>query len=135
MKRLALCSAALIALTCLSGCYKSNFVYPSKGATANVSETKRSYFAYGLVGPKEPFRADRVCGDAGVASVKRYQSFGDSCITAIALGGLLYGRTTIEVTCGSGTAHNFYLDEQDRVIATETFEKDVPATDFTSDVF
>ncbi len=136
MKKMVMTGALLCALMPLTGCYKSTFVYSSKAPTANTMEETRSYGFFGLSKPDKPFRADAVCGASSVAKVEQFASFGNSCLTAITLN--IYTPRTIRVTCGSGQAHNFYLDEHDTVLAHEQVDAqtgDQHVETFSSDAF
>ena len=132
MKRAFLLAALLIAMTVLSGCYRTSFTYTDRGAAA-VTEDSQKFFVNGLVGPKKPFRADQLC-PSGIAGVETYATFGNGCIGKCTLG--IYAPRTIKVTCSAGGAHNFYLDENDNVLAHETITPDgeTAVEDFTSDV-
>lgn len=111
-----------LALCCLSGCFKSTFVYNSAGG-AQVLEETRTHKFFGLSGPSKILRADRMC-PAGVASVETKASFGNLCLSCVTL--QIYTPRTVVVTCNSGQAHNFYLDDQDRVLHHETVEGIAP---------
>lgn len=119
-----------LALCCLSGCYKSTFVYNSAGGSQVLEET-RSHKLFGLIGPGKVMRADRMC-PAGVASVETKASFGNMCLSCVTLN--IYTPRTVVVTCNSGQAHNFYLDDQDRVLHHETIEGIAPLQPATSTI-
>ena len=123
----------LLACLCVSfstGCFRTSFSYKSKNP-GTVTEDTQKFLAWGLVGPNEPFRADQLC-PSGVAGVETYATFGNGCIGKCTLG--IYAPRTIKVTCSAGGAHNFYLDENDNVLAHETVSEDGESTveDFTS---
>ena len=105
----------LLAAAILPGCLRTTFAYNDR-AQANVTEETRAFWLYGLLGPDAPFRADRLC-PSGVASVETYASVGNICLSAITAG--IYSPRTIRVACSAGSAHNFYLNEEDEVIAHE----------------
>lgn len=117
----------LIALTASSGCYKTTFMHGDRQPSADVTEETRTYAFFGMSSPSRPYRADKIC-PGGVAHVETYTSVGNSFITIIALGGLIYGASTVKVTCAVGNAHNFYLDAQDRVLAYEATDEDTGKT-------
>ena len=132
MKKLFLL-LALTALVSLSGCMQSSFVY-TNATPGDVTEESRGFLFYGLSGPDKPYRADKICGAKGVASVETYASFGNQCIGCLTLA--IYTPHTVRVTCGTGTAHNFYLDENERVVAHEVIDNNQSVVeDFTSNVF
>ena len=132
MKRAFLLAALLIAMTVLSGCYRTSFTYTDRGAAA-VTEDSQKFFINGLVGPKKPFRADQLC-PSGIAGVETYATFGNGCATMCTA--TIFSPRTVKVTCAAGGAHNFYLDENDNVLAHETITPDgeTAVEDFTSDV-
>ena len=133
MKKMFLLGA-LLTLIPLTGCYKTSFVY-TNASPGDVTEESRTFMFFGLSGPDKPYRADKVCAGKGVQSVETFASFGNSCVSCISL--QIYTPRTVKVTCASGSAHNFYLDDQDRVVAHELVDSKTGRTvteDFTSDV-
>ena len=135
MKKTALLITLLVACATLSGCFKTSFVYNNVRPSGDVTEETRGHLLFGLVAPDKAYRADRVC-PGGVQSVEYFESFGNICLSCITLS--IYTPRTIKVTCAAGNAHNFYLNEQDQVVAHESID---PVTgqstveDFSSSVF
>lgn len=132
MKRALLLATLLIAMTAFTGCMRTSFTYSDRAAGA-VTENKQRYLIGGLVGPDKPFRADQIC-PSGVAGVETYNTFGNACAGLCTA--QIYTPKTVKVTCAAGGAHNFYLDEQDNVLAHENISAEGTAVveDFTSDV-
>ena len=133
MKKMLLLSV-LLALTALTGCVKTSFVY-TNASPGDVTEESRTFMFFGLSAPDKPYRADKVCGDKGVQSVETFASIGNTCVSSITI--QIYTPRTVKVTCASGSAHNFYLDEQDKVVAHEIVDPKTGQSvteDFTSDV-
>ena len=115
MKQALLLCTLLAALAALSGCYKTNFIHGDRPITAPLS-VSQSFYLFGLIGPDMPTRADRLC-PAGVARIQTQASFVDSLISFVTLG--IYSPRTVQVFCAAGRTHNFYLDDQDRLIGHE----------------
>lgn len=133
MKKMLLLGV-LLALIPMTGCMSTNFAY-TNASPGDVTEESRTFMFFGLSSPDKPYRADKVCGDKGVQSVETYSSFGNSCVSCLTL--QIYTPRTVKVTCASGSAHNFYLDEQDKVVAHEIVDAKTGQSvseDFTSDV-
>ena len=116
MKRVLLLLAVLmLALPALTGCFRSTFSYSDRGA-ASVTEESQQFLLNGLIGPNVPYRADKLC-PGGVSSVEMYQSLGNGCLGILTFA--IYTPRTVQVTCAAGGAHNFYIDDQDNVLAHE----------------
>ncbi len=115
MKRVLFMATLLVALTALSGCYRTTFMYTDRAGGA-VTEKKQAFWLGGLIGPNKPYRADQLC-PAGIAGVETYATFGNACINTCSGG--IYAPRTVKVTCAAGGAHNFYLDESDQVLGHE----------------
>lgn len=132
MKRVLLLAVLLMAMTALTGCFRTSFNYNDRGASS-VTEESQKFLLFGLVGPKKPYRADKLC-PSGVAGVETYATFGNMCIGACTLN--IYTPRTVKVTCAAGGAHNFYLDDQDNVVAHEFIDAagNSSVQDFASDV-
>lgn len=132
MKRVLLLAAFLMAMTALTGCYRTSFNYSDRGASS-VTEESQKFLIGGLIGPKKPYRADKLC-PSGVAGVETYSSFGNGCIGACTLN--IYTPRMVKVTCAAGGAHNFYLDNADDVLAHEFVDTAGNSTvqNFESDV-
>lgn len=105
----------LLAAFALPGCYRTTFAYNDR-VQAQVIEESRNFWLFGLIGPDAPYRADRLC-PSGVASVETYASFGNLCLGTITVG--IYSPRTVRVACAAGNVHNFYLNEEDEVVAHE----------------
>jgi len=131
MKRALMLAALLIAMTALTGCFRTSFTYSDRGAAA-VTEDTQKFLVFGLIGPDKPFRADQLC-PSGVAGVETYATFGNTCVGACTLN--IYTPRTVKVTCAAGGAHNFYLDQENNVLAHETIDASGESVveDFTSD--
>lgn len=133
MKRVLLFATLLIAMTAMTGCFRTSFVYTDRGS-ASVTEESQKFLVFGLIGPDKPYRADKLC-PSGVAGVETYGTFGNMCIGMCTLN--IYTPRTVKVTCASGGAHNFYLDENDNVLAHEHIDAETGQSvveDFSSDV-
>ncbi len=132
MKRVLLLAALLMAMTALTGCFRTSFTYSDRGASS-VTEESQKFLIFGLIGPKKPYRADKLC-PSGVAGVETYASFGNMCIGACTAN--IYTPRMVKVTCAAGGAHNFYLDDTDNVLAHEFVDAAGHSTvqNFESDV-
>lgn len=132
MKRALLFATLIIGMLAMTGCYRTSFTYPDKSG-GQISEQKQNFFIGGLIGPKKPFRADELC-PSGVAGVETYATFGNACIGMLCA---IYTPRTVKVTCAAGSAHNFYLDEDDNLLAHEYVDGESGervVEDFSSDV-
>ena len=135
MKRAIAALTILAFLVPATGCYRTPLMHNSRPA-GDVMEETRGYNFFGLSGPSRPIRADKMC-PGGVAGVEFNMTFGDGLLTGVLIAGLIYGARTVKITCAAGSAHNFYLNDQDEVMAHEIVEgdtKETNAEDFTSDV-
>ena len=121
MKR-SVCTILLLAaaVTLLAGCWKTTFVY-NKGVPGRVEEVGRTFMLLGLIDRNDPLRAYELCPE-GVKSVEKVHTFGDGLLTCLTL--TIYSPNTIRVTCKGGAGHNFYLDEDDELIAQQRFDED-----------
>lgn len=131
-KTLFLVAALLVLLSGLTGCYRQTFVYPDRG-TAAVQEVGVTHLIYGLVTSDPYVKAFEIC-PTGVAQVDTVVTFGDGFLGCLTAG--IYTPNTVVVTCASGTGHNFYLDENDKVVAHEVLDEQgaVVDTRLVSDV-
>lgn len=122
MKKVMLIAVVAIALLGLTGCMKHTFDYPSRQADGRVMEETSKFYLFGLIdGDKEPFSAYNLC-NGPVKSVETFASIGNSCVGCVTLN--IYAPNTVEVKCASGTAHNFYLDEDDAVVLHEVWDEE-----------
>lgn len=118
MKRTACGFLLLAAATFLSGCYSTTFSYSNR-APGRLEEVNRTFLIRGLVNSNDPLRAYEVCPE-GVASVEVVHTFVDSLLGCVTL--QIYTPNTVRVTCQGGAAHDFYLDENDEVIAQQSYD-------------
>lgn len=132
MKRNSLLILMLALVMLATGCFSTNFTYADKtpGRTQDVG---RSFLIGGLIDLNDPLRAYELCPE-GVQGVETVHTFGDSFLACLTVG--IYTPNTVVVTCGSGVAHNFYLDESDQVVAHQQYDQDgnLVAETFSSDV-
>ncbi|MBA2661511.1 MAG: hypothetical protein H0U74_04405 [Bradymonadaceae bacterium] len=106
-------------LTSLTACYSTTFQYPDRQPT-RVVDVSRPFWIAGLInGEKRPVVAYELCGGA-VKSVETFNSFGQVCLGVITL--QIYTPNTVRITCASGSAHNFYLNDEDMVVAHEVVD-------------
>ncbi|WP_158542742.1 Bor/Iss family lipoprotein [Lujinxingia litoralis] len=117
-----------------TGCYSNTFTYPDRQSDGRVMEESRSFLLFGLVDNNDrPVVAHELC-NGPVKSVETVQTFGNMCISCLTLN--IYTPSTVRVTCASGMAHNFYLDEDDAVVGHEVVDGDtgeVVQSEFKSD--
>ncbi|RDV37733.1 hypothetical protein DV096_11475 [Bradymonadaceae bacterium TMQ3] len=136
MNRHVLMMVAMLALLLVgsTGCISNTFDYPSRQADGRMMEESRTFFIYGLVdGNDRPVVAHELC-NGPVKSVETVHTFGNMCISCVTIS--IYTPNTVRVTCASGTAHNFYLDEDDAVVGHEVVDGDtgeVVQSEFKSD--
>lgn len=132
MRPALLIAMMLFAMLVTTGCFRTQFTYSDR-APSTVTEESQKFLLFGLVGPKKPYRADKLC-PSGVAGVETYATFGNTCIGMCTLN--IYVPRTVKVTCAAGGAHNFYLDNQDNVLAHEYVDPNGHSVleDFSSDV-
>lgn len=122
MKKLMLIAVAAIALSGLTGCMKHTFTYPSRESDGRVMEEPSKFYFFGLVdADKQPISAYNVC-NGPVKSVDTYLTLGNACVGCLTL--QIYTPNTVEIRCASGTAHNFYLDEDDAVVLHEVIDEE-----------
>lgn len=136
MQRVIAAITILAFLFPATGCYRTPLMHDSRPGGPDIMEETRGYNFFGLSGPARPIRADKMC-PGGVKGVEFYMNFTDGLLTGVLIAGLIYGARTVKITCASGSAHNFYLDDQDQVMAHEFVEGEAQtetAEDFTSDV-
>ena len=119
-KTMVLFAALLVVLTSLSGCHRQGFVYADRGVAA-VQEVTVSHLFYGLITSDDRVVAYEIC-PTGVASVDVVHTFTDVLLSLVTV--LIYTPNTVVLTCASGTSHNFYLDENDEVVAHETLDEE-----------
>jgi len=132
MKRALLTATLIFAMIAMTGCFRTSFDYTDR-AGAQVTEQSQTFLVFGLIGPGKPFRADKLC-PGGVAGVETYATFGNMCIGTCTAN--IYTPRTVKVTCAAGGAHNFYLDNNDQVLAHEFVDANGQSSveDFSSDV-
>lgn len=110
----------LASLTLLSGCFSTTFSYSNK-APGRTEEVGRTFLIRGLVNLNDPLRAYELCPE-GVQAVETIHTFGDGFLGCLTAG--IYSPNTVRVTCQSGAAHNFYLNESDEVVAQQSFDEE-----------
>src|SRR5690554_6471125 len=136
MNRNVLMMVAMLALFFVgsTGCISNTFDYPSRQADGRVMEESRTFLIYGLVDRNDrPVVGHELC-NGPVKSVETVHTFGNQCIGCITLS--IYTPNTVRVTCATGTAHNFYLDEDDAVVGHEVVDEEtgeVVQREFESD--
>lgn len=122
MKKVMLIAVAAIALMGLTGCYKYTFDYPSRQADGRVMKESSKFYISGLIdADKQPLSAYNLC-NGPVKSVETSATFGNGCVSCLTL--YIYTPQTVEVRCASGTAHNFYLDEDDALVLHEVIDEE-----------
>lgn len=115
---------ALLAITLggLTGCMSNTFEYPDRQADGRVMEESRTFYVGGLIdGNDGPLVAHELC-NGPIESVETVHTLGNQCISCISLN--IYTPNTVVVSCATGTAHNFYLDENDAVVGHETIDSE-----------
>lgn len=118
MKRSITGILLLAAVTFVTGCYSTTFSYSNR-SPGRTDEVGRTFLIAGLINSNDPLRAYDLCPE-GVASVEVIHTFGDQFLGCLTLS--IYTPNTVRVTCQSGAAHNFYLDESDEVVAQQSFD-------------
>lgn len=118
MKRSICMILLLAAVTFLTGCWSTTFTYSNK-APGRVEEVGRTFYIFGLIDGNDALRGYELCPE-GVQSVQKIHTFGDMLLTCITLS--IYSPNTVRVTCVGGGGHNFYLDENDDVVAHQSFD-------------
>lgn len=119
MKRSALLIVLVAAMTLASGCFSTTFQYSNK-TPGRTEEVGRTFLIYGLVNSNDALKAYDLCPE-GVQSVQTVHTFGDQFLGCLTIG--IYTPNTVRVTCASGAAHNFYLDEDDNVVARQSYDE------------
>jgi hypothetical protein len=117
--KLSLAGLALMAMLA-SGCFSTTFAYSDTAPGPTTQEIGRTFLIYGLVNSNDPLRAYEVCPQ-GVQQIETVHTFGDGFLACLTIG--IYTPNTVRVTCAGGTAHNFYLDEDDEVVAHQAFDE------------
>ena len=120
MKRSLTGILLLAAVTLVTGCFSTTFSYSNR-APGRTDEVGRTFLIRGLINSNDPLRAYDLCPE-GVQSVETVHTFGDQFLGCLTIG--IYTPNTVRVTCASGAAHNFYLDENDEVVAQQSFDED-----------
>ena len=120
MVRTARLTLLLVACLSLTGCLRTTFSY-SERTDDRKEEIGRTFLIGGLVDTNEPLRAYDFCPE-GISSVQTVHSFGDLVLSCLTIG--IYTPNTVRITCQGGAAHQFYLDDDDHVVAHEAFDVD-----------
>lgn len=129
-------SIALLGILVLGslGCMRNTFDYPNRSSDGREIEERRAFLIAGLVDRNDgPVVAHRLC-NGPVKSVETVHTLGNFCVSCITL--QIYTPNTVRVTCASGAAHNFYLDEDDLIVGHEAFDEsgDMVEANFSSDL-
>lgn len=104
----------VVLLASLTGCYSNTFQYTNRNGAQEI-ETTRHFVVAGLFPlDKGPVVAHRMC-PTGVQGVETVHTFVNLLLSAVTFN--IYTPNTVRVTCSSGTAYNFYLDENEHVVA------------------
>ena len=120
MKNVFVVALLAISLGGLMGCLSNTFDYPSRDSDGRIMEEGRSFLFFGLVDSNDgPLVAHQVC-NGPVKSVETIHTLGNMCVGCLTLN--IYTPNTVVVTCAAGTAHNFYLDEDDAVVGHEVID-------------
>lgn len=125
MKRMMTGVVLLAAVTFLTGCFSTTFSYSNR-APGRTEDVNRTFLIRGVVNSNDPLRAFEVCPE-GVASVEVVHTFVDGLLGCVTL--QIYTPNTVRVTCQGGVAHDFYLDENDEVIAQQSYDSGVSPID------
>ncbi len=128
MKRVVL--IALVLATTL-GCARTSFDYASR-TDGRKEELSRTFYMVGLVNTNEPLRAYDFCPE-GVKSITTVHTFGDALLSFLTL--TIWTPNTVRITCQGPSAHQFYIDENDEIIAREPVASGVATEAAYSDVF
>ncbi len=120
MKNVFVVALLAISLGGLMGCLSNTFDYPNRDSDGRIMEEGRTFYVFGLVdGNDGPLVAHQVC-NGPVKSVESIHTLGNMCVGCLTLN--IYTPNTVVVTCAAGTAHNFYLDEDDAVVGHEVID-------------
>lgn len=132
MKRSVCMIVLLAAVTFITGCFSTTFSYTNR-SPGRTEDVGRTFLIRGLVDLNDPLRAYELCPE-GVQSVQTVHTFGDGFLGCITVG--IYTPNTVRVTCAAGAAHNFYLNEEDEVVAHQTFDEagTMVSETFSSDI-
>lgn len=117
MKKLIL---TLALSTFLVGCYSSTFQYSNK-SPGRTEQVGRTFLIFGLVNSNEVLRAQDLCPE-GVQGVETIHTFGNMFLSCLTFN--IYTPNTVRVTCQSGAAHNFYLNDEEEVVAQQSFDSE-----------
>lgn len=120
MKGNVLIVAAVLVLFGGIGCMSHTFEYPDRDAQGPVMEESQVFYIGGLLGGGEPLDAAEMCGGP-VESVETVSTIGNGCVGCLTLN--IYTPNTVRVQCASGSAHDFYLDEDDTVVGYESYDE------------
>lgn len=120
MKKVFLVALLAILIGGLTGCMRQTFDYPSRTTDGRQMAESQTFYFNGLFdGTRGPVIAHQLC-NGPVKSVETVNTIGNLCVTGITF--TIYSPNTVRVTCAAGTAHNFYLDEDDTVVGHETVD-------------
>jgi hypothetical protein len=119
MKRSIAMILLLAAVTFVTGCFSTTFQYSNK-SPSRTEEVGRTFLIRGLINMNDPLKANELCPE-GVQAVEVVHTFGDQFLGCLTAG--IYTPNTVRVTCAGGAAHNFYLDEEDEVVAQQSFDE------------
>ena len=109
---------ALIIVFFSTGCLSSVFQYSNK-TPGRTEQVGRTFLIFGIVNSNDVLRANDLCPE-GIQSVETIHTFGNLFLACLTFN--IYTPNTVRVTCQSGAAHNFYLNEDDEVVAQQTFD-------------
>ena len=101
----------LLIVVALMGCATTKTEVATPTAPA-IETTAQTFYLRTVQNEYDAARAHEVCPE-GVASAEVIDRFGDDLLGVVTLS--LYNRNTLRVTCDSGTAHNFYLEDEEVV--------------------
>lgn len=122
MKRLTL---AVLALSLLSGCFKTQYTYGPKAKGDSDHEEWRHRVAWGIIELSGPMDISNVCPDGEFSRIKTSNTLGNSIVgivvrAVIGAGGIdWYSPSTIEVWCADGTAYRGTIDQDGTVLELE----------------
>lgn len=117
MKRMWLMALLGLILVVTSGCYRNTVDDPNVMPDNRVMQERRVFLFNGLMNRNRgPVVAHRLC-NGPVKSVETVHTAGNQVVMAITF--LIYTPNTVRVTCASGQAHDFYLDDEELLVGSE----------------
>jgi hypothetical protein len=104
MKKFHRVAACAVALVFAAGCWKHTYTVGNGGDINRNPKYSQwhGHYLWGLIG-EENVDVKSIC-PSGNATIKEEHTFVNLLVSAVALGGLIYSPTTVEIFCEGGTA-------------------------------